>query len=1293
MNTFHRLLFVLLALALVTGCGSVRDVQQGHSTGSGQDAAVPHELVIIQTEDYSRGLLNRDEVIEAAKGVTLAKYPNADDVLVDDYILVRYEADGTSVTVDDTFMKILTEKGKRENESLNFHFTLPYSEMDAALVELIKPDGTVVPVDVAAQSRVMVDRSQMGSNIYNPNAKVFSVGVPGVEIGDIVRYVSVRKLVKPRVPNTWSDYQVLEYTSPIKRYVYEVSAPRELPLRRIALKAEAPGTVTHTTEKENGRIRYRWEVRDVPRMYKEPAMPPLHTVVQRLLVSTIPDWNTISQWYWNLSEPHFETTPEIRAKVKELTDGLNDRQAKIEAIFKFVSQDIRYMGITIEKEAPGYEPHDVRLTFEQRYGVCRDKAALLVAMLREAGFKAYPVLIHNGPKKDAEVPQPWFNHAVSAVEDEDGSYQLMDSTDESTMRLLPAYLSDKSFLVATPKGEPLITSPIVPAEKNLVRIETRARLNATGDLEADSTLHFEGINDNAYRGYFSRIKPEERRQFFQAVAKRVVAGAKLTELSITPADMLDTSESLTVRLRLEARDILVAGDENIMLPVIRWGARVGMVNFILAQTGLDQRKYPMVTELACGVRESFTLTLGNALGECVSLPEYEPIEDEAVAWKRKLVLDDGILQGSGEFLLKGVEFTPQQYLALKETLKQIEYNDRKMPIFSVPALPVESSTAVEAEADMVLLDSEVVYELDDAVDVTNWTETHTVRKKILTYAGKKNHSEIKLDYNPVWEDVKVEAAAVIGPDGARKEINADEINILDAAWVGAAPRYPAAKTMVVSLPGVEVGSVIEYRITRTKRNRPFFAARKYFNGFDPVDRKRVEVIFNMRTPLKVFQVLPEKAFSQSELDGGRRSNVWTLTDQPPVKHERNLPPWWSFNPKLFLSTGEWQTYVYDARNTLADAVANQPNVAAKAIELTGELAGPYEKMTVIRNFVAKYIRPVGPGINALPLSAITPADRTLADGYGNSADRAVVLSAMLAAAGFRPEFVLASQEREVAGLENPIHTFPDASVFGQVLVRVKVGDEVIYLNDTNQYAALGATPHDGLLGLDLTTGKVATIHAPEARQDRSEVDIVLRLSEDGDANITRTMRYYGSGFGAFHRRFAEMPPEERRRYHQEAMAGISQAATPDGDLVTNYDTYPGEESLAVKIKDFAVRDGDYLYFRLPATLARLMALRSDTRENPFYWSAPRRRVITIRVIMPVGFNRTLLAPPAVDWRAPGNAGGIQITSRQTDDRSMEISYIVDLDAAVIDARDYAELLNINTRLGHPEAAMVLLKKE
>ena len=128
------------------------------------------------------------------------------------------------------------------------------------------------------------------------------------------------------------------------------------------------------------------------------------------------------------------------------------------------------MGITTEEEAPGYEPHDVKITFENRYGVCRDKAALLAVMLRLVDVEAFPVIIMVGPKKDEEVPQPFFNHAVTAALGDDGKYILMDSTDENTRDIFPSYLQNMSYIVACPEGETLLTSPIIPAKNNLLKM-------------------------------------------------------------------------------------------------------------------------------------------------------------------------------------------------------------------------------------------------------------------------------------------------------------------------------------------------------------------------------------------------------------------------------------------------------------------------------------------------------------------------------------------------------------------------------------------------------------------------------------------------------------------------------------------------------------------------------------------------------------------------------------------------------------------------------------------------------
>ena len=149
-------------------------------------------------------------------------------------------------------------------------------------------------------------------------------------------------------------------------------------------------------------------------------------------------------------------------------------------MFYFVSKKVRYMGRTPEKDRPGFEPHDVEITFDKKYGVCRDKAALLVAMLREAGLDAYPVLISVGVKRDPEVPDPDFNHAIVTVQLKPGDYLLMDPTDENTRALLPASDCNQSYLVCRPEGENLKISPVQPASDHLMRVVTTGTLDAGG---------------------------------------------------------------------------------------------------------------------------------------------------------------------------------------------------------------------------------------------------------------------------------------------------------------------------------------------------------------------------------------------------------------------------------------------------------------------------------------------------------------------------------------------------------------------------------------------------------------------------------------------------------------------------------------------------------------------------------------------------------------------------------------------------------------------------------------------
>ncbi len=1241
-------------------------------------------LRVAALPDYSQGVLDVKQVMAAAAAITAERYPNADDVLVDDYIVHEYEPDGRAVSYDETFFKVLTEKGRRDATTLTRSFTLPYSESSYTLVEVIKPDGTRVPVDLASMSRVMVDRSQMQANIFNPNSKILQVTVPEVAIGDTIHYVAKEDIVKPRVPNTWSEYEVLEYTSPIHHFVFEVHAPKALPLRNIALKAEIKDKVVATQREDGDRIVYRWEVKDVPRMYEEPDMPPLYTVVQRLLVSTIPDWQYVSKWYWQLSESHLACTPEMEAKVAELTQGLTDREARIAAIFKFVSQEIRYMGITVEKEAPGYEPHDSKDTFEQRHGVCRDKAALLVALLRAAGFDAYPVLIHNGPKKDEEVPQPFFNHAISAVRNADGSYELMDSTDENTKQLFPTYLCNQSYLVATPTGDPLRTSPIIPATENLMHVATQAAIAADGTIAGSSELTFDGINDNAYRGYFSRIRPEDRRRLFESVVKRVVAGAKLTDLTIKPDDMMDTSQPLAVTLSFTAEDAIMSDGHTTMVTVPRLGTSVGMVNFILRGASLTERKYPFVTDYACGIEESVNLDIAPELGQPAALPTYPTIDTRTLLWKRELTPTATGLTGKAEFLIRAVEFTPDEYLELKDTLKTLEVNARKMPILVTGPAPAPAAPA----ADSRILDEEYAYDLADG---NNWTLTHTVRQEILTYKGKKDNSELKLDYNPAMGNIELLSASVRNGDKVQT-ISEKEKNLMDQGWVASAPRYPGGKTLVASLPGVEIGSVIEYSYRQTFQDRAFVAGRISFRDYDPIGRRVVRIRVPKGVDLSFSAPDQADVTETTSKDGDAKIYEFVATNQPAVKREYHLPPWWSFNPTVAFSSGDWGTYAKQLRTVLETAAATAPQAALKADELCATAKTDTEKVTAIRDFVVKAIRDVGPGLNDLPLSAITPADTVLADGYGNSADQAVLLYAMLRQAGFRPEFVLASWTPLDEPLRKKLLALPFAYVFPDVLVQVKADGRHLLLNDTDQYDALGAIGHENRTGLFLQRGRLEVLQPEESLASRSETSFDLEITADGDAVIRKTKRFYGGAYGSRRKYYDELPPEERRRHFQEMLADLSQSAEPVGDLETDFTAYPGTESFTAKVAKFAVRDGQYLYFSLPASFGNLFALRADERTNDYYLDDDLDVRFTTTIHLPPGFAAPLLSPEQLDVKIPAGLGTVSVQrSTSADGTVLVFTHTAKADAGIIPAASYGELFELNRRLGQSSARTVLLQ--
>ena len=180
---------------------------------------------------------------------TTERFPNAETVLLYDWQSAVYQADGTGVETDDFYQKILTETGRRNLRELSFQFNSTYEKLEVPLLEVIKPDGKVVKIDVETNGKVAVEPSQMGANIYDPANKILAVAIPELEIGDIVHIVSKETILKPRIPGVWSNIYVLQSDTPILHYEVKINAPESHPLRAIRIKDEVKGSIKAGEEK------------------------------------------------------------------------------------------------------------------------------------------------------------------------------------------------------------------------------------------------------------------------------------------------------------------------------------------------------------------------------------------------------------------------------------------------------------------------------------------------------------------------------------------------------------------------------------------------------------------------------------------------------------------------------------------------------------------------------------------------------------------------------------------------------------------------------------------------------------------------------------------------------------------------------------------------------------------------------------------------------------------------------------------------------------------------------------
>ena len=567
----------------------------------------------------------------------------------------------------------------------------------------IRPDGSVAErtrlrvrldtdKDLASWSPYAVYLDQhrtlesLTANATRPDGKVLSVARRAL---DTMEHVASYELHSSRKFRTVTFPEVP--AGSVLALDYEVRERPYFPGGRVSLSWPDDPTQALRVEVRGGGSGWRWRLdgklaglevketpggvvvtgRDLPRI-SPPDLAPASAgdgAVLRYAWGEAQSWERVGSWYDRLVAEVPRNAAAVRDKAKVLTAGKESRREKAEALVVFVRRQVRY--VAVEVGIGGFRPSAPQEVMTRRWGDCKDKAFLLVDLLRDAGIEAWPVLIQAAPgdRVDRDFPSPSeFNHAIVAVAPDGldlgddapvaGGYLFVDATQTwGGLSWLQTAVQDQEALVIRDGKGILVRTPVRQGQELSRLAVDFAAAGDGGRLAGEARLDLTGEAGAAFLDLVAAGRPDEVDRALRLVFGRYFPGCDVGEPHLTTRETGVPAATLTARVRLPVPAVAPepGGWPTLTVP---WD------NGLPAASLLDGRVLPVVTSPY--VHE---ITWGVTLPDGACPPaggQNVAVENDLGGFSQKVTFEAGRLHLERRTELRRRWIEPADFAPLKE---------------------------------------------------------------------------------------------------------------------------------------------------------------------------------------------------------------------------------------------------------------------------------------------------------------------------------------------------------------------------------------------------------------------------------------------------------------------------------------------------------------------------------------------------------------------------------------------------------------------------------------------------
>lgn len=344
-----------------------------------------------------------------------------------------------------------------------------------------------------------------------------SLQTPGLQVGDELEFAAT---VWGRDPTLGDHHFGLSALSPLGNpgaYRMRISWPAKQAVR---WRASADlGTIAPVAQGEDMVIEQL--LRDPRSAVPTEGAPARYNFRRLLEYSDFSGWEDISTRMSALFDTAASLKPDspLRAEIARIAAESADPTARVQAALALVQEQIRYVYVGLN--GGNYRPATVDESWTRRFGDCKAKTALLLAILRELGIPAEAVLVPStgGDGMDQRLPSPTLFDHVLVRATIDGKTHWLDGTRQGDryLSLIPPP-SYRWILPLRTGGAPLeAVEPKAPKEPQFIEtLDVDVRGGIDKPAKASIRHILRGDEVYAMRASLAALTPEDADRQLQA---------------------------------------------------------------------------------------------------------------------------------------------------------------------------------------------------------------------------------------------------------------------------------------------------------------------------------------------------------------------------------------------------------------------------------------------------------------------------------------------------------------------------------------------------------------------------------------------------------------------------------------------------------------------------------------------------------------------------------------------------------------------------------------------------------